>query len=258
MSEETKTKLEYWAKNTGYYTAKTVNNSVAQWTIAAAATVALPYMGFSNVTYWSDADTQGTEQNEVILNQVSSIQENIIEKISNYNKMKKKQSAYEQLGDRESAIELADDVLRTRYEVNDLAKEFFVATLASGTQEDGIAISETSLRELTGDMRKADFPFNKNIKDVIDETHNFAEHIDEARATVKLPKNIKDIDTVFKTVATKVSDTAAGMNGNQNLLAGISIPAALFAFMITVLGLAKIEDNTEYMQKPKKPKKFVN
>ncbi len=255
MNKNVKGKLEYYAKNTGYYTAKTVNNSVAQWTIAAAATVALPYMGFSNVTYKSDADTQGTEQSETVLNTAYNQQGELLKQIDAYKKLQKRRAAYKDLGADEIALDLVDDMLKIENKINDLSKEFMVATLASGSKEDGIAISEVDFRQIANTiLDNGDFALDANIYTAMFDAAKNAEHLDEARATVSIPKNINNTDLIFNNAVNAISKKADDMDDKQASLAFFSLfLGAPFSLFLVANILYLTNKKTKHMQKPKKP-----
>ncbi len=246
---KTDSKLEYYTKSTIFHTIKAVSNKKSRYAITALATIAPIYMANVNIIPPSDADTQGTEQNETVLDIVSDKQTKILQKISNYHDLQKTASTYTD----DANFDLASSLLSSERQINNLAKEFMISALASGSQEEGIAISEVEFRQMANDILNSDFTFDKNIQEAMEFAVKSAEHLDEARAISIIPENISSTNEVFNLVAANISKRAHALDNYENDLTLIAPFGGVLSFMLVGLGLTFFKDQFKYIKKPQKP-----
>lgn len=249
--------LKYQAKNIGYHVVDKTNNDFTNWAVGLTAAAVLPFLAITgNITH-DEMDTQGLANSEVVMAELQQQKADLLAQVTTYNKLKGDQAAYEQLGQRDQVLELADDVMATEYQITDAAKTFFGSLYTNGGT-DGLAIAETDFRNLLTDLDAKDGDFDwssvdESLPDMISAA-GVAEHLDEARSTVNLPNNA-DMQTRFSKAA-EISSIAASDDGSgQNkigfsILFGTWLPGLLLGFLFAVYR----DEVADYVRKPEKPK----
>ncbi|TNE26535.1 MAG: hypothetical protein EP349_09895 [Alphaproteobacteria bacterium] len=249
--------LKYQAKNIGYHVVDKTNNDFAHWVVGLTAAAVLPFMAITGNIGHEDMDTQGLANSETVMAELQEQKADLLTQVTTYNKLKGDQAAYEQLGQRDKVLELADDVMATEYSIKDAAQAFFGSLYTNGGT-DGLAISETDFKNMLTDLDAKDGDFDwssvdESLPNMIN-TAAVAEHLDEARSTVSVPDNA-DMQTRFSKAAeisqTAISDDDSGQNKiGLSLLFGSWIPGLLMAFLFAFYR----DEYADYARKPQKPK----
>ncbi len=249
--------LKYQAKNIGYHVVDKTNNDFAHWVVGLTAAAVLPFMAITGNISHEEMDTQGLANSETVMAELQEQKADLLTQVTTYNKLKGDQAAYEQLGQRDQVLELADDVMATEYQIKDAAQSFFGSLYTNGG-EDGLAISETDFKNMLTDLDNKDGDFDwssvdESLPNMINSSA-VAEHLDEARSTVSVSDNA-DMQTRFSKAAeisqTAVSDDSSGQTKiGMSLILGSWLPGLLMAFLFAVYR----DEYADYVRKPEKPK----
>jgi len=249
--------LKYQVKNIGYHIADKTNNDFAHWVAGLTAAAVLPFMAITGNLSHNEMDTQGLANSETVMAQLQEQKADLLTQVTTYNKLKGDQSAYEQLGQRDKVLELADDVMSTEYQIKDAAQSFFGSLYTNGG-EDGLAIAETDFKGILVDLDNKDGDFDWSSVDEklpkMISTALVAEHLDEARSTVNIPDNA-DMQTRFSKAA-DISAAAISSDGSDQNKIGLSIlfgswiPGILMAFLFAYYR----DEYADYARKPEKPR----
>lgn len=248
--------LKYQVKNIGYHVVDKTNNDFTNWVVGLTAAAVLPFMAITGNIMHDEMDTQGLANSETVMAELQEQKADLLTQVNTYNKLKGDQAAYEQLGQRDQVLALADDVMETEYEIKDAAQKFFGSLYTNGGT-DGLAISETDFKNMLVDLDSKDGGFDwssvdKSLPDLMN-TANVAEHLDEARSTVGVPENA-DMQTRFSKASeiskTAISDDDSGQNKiGFSILLGTWLPGLLFGFLFAVYR----DEVADYVRKPEKP-----
>lgn len=249
--------LKYQAKNIGYHVVDKTNNDFTHWVVGLTAAAVLPFMAITGNISHEDMDTQGLADSETIMAELQTQKTDLLQLVAQHDKLKGDQAAYEQLGQRDQVLELADDVMATEYDIKDAAKAFFGNIYTSGGT-DGLAISETDFEKLLTDFDEKDGDFDwsridESIPGLID-AGAVAEHMDESRATINVADNA-DLQTRFEKATDIKNAAVSDDDGDEtkivlSVLFGSWLPGLLMAFLFAFYR----DEYADYARKPEKPK----
>lgn len=249
--------LGYQVKNIGYHLQKAADTGLAHTAVTLLSASVLPFLAIQGNISADDIDTTGADNAAVVMAELTEQKNDLLENVMAHQKLTGDQAAYEQLGQRDQVLALADDVMAAEYSLKDQAKTFF-GNLYTNGGADGLAISETDFQALLQDIDQQDDDFdweniNENIPSLL-EAANVAEHLDESRSEHSISAT-SDINSSFEN-AVSIANKAKAQDENGADAIGLSIvvgswfPGLLMGIFFSVLR----RDVFWNARKPEKPK----
>jgi len=211
----TSSKTEYYAKSAGYYAKKAADTGLAHFAVVAAASLALPWMAWESSITPDEIDINGNDNAQVVMAELTEQKDDLLSLVQTYDKLVDDKAAYEQLGQRDNALAIADDIAQAEYDLQDNSKAFFANFYTNGDNE-GLAISEVDAKELMQEFDEKDGDFDwsqidEAIPNLIAHAAHAA-HLDESRAKVNIDDDAS-LETRFnkaQSIAADATDEAGG------------------------------------------------
>lgn len=250
-------KTEYYAKSAGYYAQKAADTGLAHVAVVAAASLALPWLALETAITADEADINGNDNAQVVMAELTEQKDDLLSLVQHYDKLVGDKAAYEQLGQRDNALAIADDIAQAEYDLQDNSKAFFANFYTNG-DTDGLAISETDARDLMQEFDEKDGDFDwSQIDEAIPNLISYAtsaEHLDESRAKVDIDDDAS-LETRFNKAQSIAAD-AVDQDGGESFLVFLAILLGTWIPGILAHGFyGGLRDEVLWnARKPEKPK----
>lgn len=253
----TSSKTEYYAKSAGYYAQKAADTGLAHFAVVAAASIIVPWFAVEMSTTMDETDINGNDNAAVVMAELTEQKDDLLSLVQTYDKLIGDKAAYEQLGQRDNALAIADDIAQAEYDLQDNSKAFFANFYTNGDTE-GLAISEVDARELMQDFDEKDGDFDwsqihEDIPNMISHATS-AEHLDESRAKVDIADGAS-LEARFDK-AKEIADDAANQDGSEGFMILLALLLGTWIPGLSANGIYRgLRDEVLWnARKPEKPK----
>ena len=232
------TKAQYIADTASYHVKRaTTLGSGPFWTGTLIAGLAM----LGGIDYVNnDLDTDGTAQQETILQELQESKADVLTNVREYQTALRTQNSAPT--DQNQAV-----LEQERQELKDASLSFFGQLLTNGSMQDGLDISEEDAKTLLQDLKSEARDFNwgahvnSAIPDIFENGIEYAENLDEARAEFRSDGT----ESVSDAFTTAHNVTYKAMRANKE------DPFAYFGFAILALILGGVSGGVLHDQRHK-------